>query len=582
MKHAYLFASLLTGVACTTVNAQIGTVQDFQKLSESHGDFPSILETEGGMNAVCPAGDLDGNGAPDLFAGAPFSNSVYAIMLDSEHKVASVEPVGDLSTFLGENFSGSDEFGADVASLGDLDGNGAIDLLVGSPGLSSETGAATVIMKNTDGSVADAWLLDSETEGFDYELEPGDRFGDHITTMQWPGHNGIALSISARGDDDVATDAGANYLLLLNANGSIEDVVKITGGQAGIGNILVENDQFGSGSLVPDMNSNGLPELAVGATGDDEAGSDFGAAYLIYLNGNATADSLKKITKERNGFDGFINGGDQFGMDIAGPGDLDQDGVNDLVISAPYDDEGGLDVGGMWVLLMNPDGTVRTEKAINRLYGNFAGDINFSDAFATRISAAGDLDDDGIPDLLAGSPFDDDGGDNKGAIFQLFMQYCPAPNAVYSYDQSSATFSFSLESEGEAEYLWNFDDGHYSTDQNPEHTYESNGTFNVCVTVTDECGSNQYCSVVQVTTASIAEQGKNRVVAYPNPVSTEWLNIDGIKERTPYRIMDVRGGELARGWLVGDDKIAIRDLEPGIYILQGQGAHPFSLKVVVK
>jgi PKD repeat protein len=65
-------------------------------------------------------------------------------------------------------------------------------------------------------------------------------------------------------------------------------------------------------------------------------------------------------------------------------------------------------------------------------------------------------------------------------------------------------------------YLWDFGDGNTSTDANPTHTYANDGTFTICLNVTDACGTVSLCKDLQ-----IVNSGDNNiaVVAIPNPVS---------------------------------------------------------------
>jgi PKD repeat protein len=67
-------------------------------------------------------------------------------------------------------------------------------------------------------------------------------------------------------------------------------------------------------------------------------------------------------------------------------------------------------------------------------------------------------------------------------------------------------------------YAWDFDDGNTSTDENPSNTYTTAGTYNVCLTITDSCGTDTFCEDVVVSTIGIDENNLvNGLSLYPVP-----------------------------------------------------------------
>src|SRR6185436_17334360 len=107
---------------------------------------------------------------------------------------------------------------------------------------------------------------------------------------------------------------------------------------------------------------------------------------------------------------------------IANLGDLDGNGVIDLAVGAIGDDDGGAAMkGAVWVLFMNPDGSVLREQKISMTSGGFHGILGGGDIFGFALANLGDVDGDGVIELAVGCPKDDDGGVRKGAVWILFL-----------------------------------------------------------------------------------------------------------------------------------------------------------------
>ena len=206
------------------------------------------------------------------------------------------------------------------------------------------------------------------------------------------------------------------------APGNVLSEQKISDTSGGFPGILADGDFFGS-SVAPigDLDGNGVTDIAVGAIGDDDGGSLRGAVWLLWLTTSGTVSSTAKISDTAGGFLGALSDGDLFGSAVAGLGDLDGDGVADLAIGAPRDDDGGTDRGAVWIVFLNPDGSVKAFQKISDTAGGFSGTLDNGDWFGGALSALGDLDGDGVEDLAVGAPFDDDGGTDRGAVWVLFL-----------------------------------------------------------------------------------------------------------------------------------------------------------------
>ena len=119
--------------------------------------------------------------------------------------------------------------------------------------------------------------------------------------------------------------------------------------------------------------------------------------------------SEQKISSLEGGFGGGLDILDQFGSATAAIGDLNGDGVGDLVVGACQDDDVGQNRGAVYVLFMNADGTVASQQKISDSAGTFTGPLGNGDNFGWSATSVGDIDADGVLDFAVGAPFDDDG-----------------------------------------------------------------------------------------------------------------------------------------------------------------------------
>ena len=86
-----------------------------------------------------------------------------------------------------------------------------------------------------------------------------------------------------------------------------------------------------------------------------------------------SASGASNHTVLLTGLAGLLDSGDRFGRSVTGVRDFDGDGVGDMVVGAPADDDGGIDRGAVYVLLLNADGSVKHVQKISSTQGNFDG-----------------------------------------------------------------------------------------------------------------------------------------------------------------------------------------------------------------
>jgi hypothetical protein len=343
--------------------------------------------------AVAGLGDMNLDGKDDVIVGATGDDEggsnagkVYFVRGGG----ASLDLSSATGRLIGEN--ASDAAGCAVAGPGDVSGDGKPDLLVGAYGRSSSAGAAYLISSQptaTDLSASTAILTgESSSDYAGYALDgAGDLNGDGVADFV----------VGAYGDDDVASAAGAVYVFLGPVTGSAS-LSSADAKVRGAGSSHNFGKTVGGGG---DQNGDGYDDFL--ATSPEYG---YGTVYLMNgpITGTATVTTVVDATLTTASSEDL---GDA--LDIGG--DIDGDGIGDVLVGAP-----SASGGGRSYMLLGPlSGAVTVSTAYD---GYFSGTTS-NDYFGRAVAFAGDHDGDGLDDFAVGSAGEDDGGSAAGSAWLI-------------------------------------------------------------------------------------------------------------------------------------------------------------------
>lgn len=272
-------------------------------------------------------------------------------------------------------------YGSSVSAAGDVNGDGYGDVLVGAPEHDQghvDEGVAFLFLGSPGGpSTLPAWSQEGN--------QPGAQFGFNVAPAGDVNGDGYddAL-VGAPGYADGQVEEGAVFLYLGSAGGlSVAPARVWQGGQAG--------DRFGSSvGSAGDVNADGLDDVLVGAPGFDGGEIDEGAAYL-FLGSSSELPSAPAWSIEGN------QAHSRLGTSVAALGDLNGDGFGDVAIGAPFHDGGQVDEGQ--VRLIGGTASGLGASPLQNVEAN-----NANARFGVSVAGGGDLTGTGIPRLLIGAP----------------------------------------------------------------------------------------------------------------------------------------------------------------------------------
>lgn len=397
----------------TTLNGKNGFAIEALYLSEQLGA------------SVSNAGDVNGDGIDDIILGAPGepqndAGKAYVIFGSKNEFPATFDTI-DLN---GENgfaingVSKGDGCGRVVSAAGDFNDDGFADILIRAYGNilgyypikdyvvfgSNNTFPASFDLENLDGQNGFAIINSGYTSiSVGAVGTAGDINGDKISDIIIGAPNPRSKS-----------SEGQSYVMYGSKNGfpPVFDLQYLDGESGFVINGIRDGDQSGSSvSAAGDVNGDGVEDIIIGAP---YAYSQTGQSYVVY--GNKNGFQLNFDLKDLDGKSGFaingVNTNDRSGYSVSGAGDVNGDGLADVIIGATNIGGSPDWPGGGYVVFGNNFSTspVFSLKNINGSNGITMIGVRRDGACGTSVSKLGDVNGDGIDDVIIGAPYPKNGG----------------------------------------------------------------------------------------------------------------------------------------------------------------------------
>ena len=412
--------------------------------------------------SVATAGDVNGDGFSDVIVGAWKYDNGESNEGRASVFLGSSNGIGLAPAWMAESNQANANFGASVASAGDVNGDGFFDVIVGATGFAATAnnrGRAFVYLGSASGLASTpAWTADGG---------PAAELGRSVATAGDVNGDGFCdVIVGAWQSTNGAASEGQAFVYHGSASG-----LASTPSWTGDGNQAAAF--YGcSVATAGDVNADGFADVIVGAFGYDSPLTDEGVAFVYH--GSASGLSLTPSwTGEGN------QSGANFGWSVSTAGDIDGDGYCDVIVGAISYDNAEVNEGGAFVYGGSPFGLGASPKATRESNQAFA-------EFGGSVATAGDVNGDGYADVIIGSDTYDAGQTNEGRAFVYQGTATGLATATAwtgESDQGGAFFGVSVATAGDVNGdgysdvivgAWQFDNGH--TDEGRAFVYHGSAS----------------------------------------------------------------------------------------------------------